>query len=214
VSVDKGPGRPAEQPVASKNSNWGTKIVLILVTIVLIALAALLAINFLPNWWAHRVGEVADGKFTSGIFAGLTCGVVFTAIPLLMLRRVFGRHGGVAGRTIWLILAALFAAPNLTTLAIVIGNGNAAHAAERTFDVEAPGFRNGSAIGAAAGAVLVMMFWLMMAGRRRRKKQLHQRDVELEHLRLEVQRRQADEDAPAQQSKGYEPRKDAEPTDR
>ena len=132
--------------------NWGTKIVLVLITIVLLALAGLLAVTWLPRWWAHRVGGVVDGAISTGVFAGLTCGVVFTAIPLLLLRRVFAWRGvAVASRVVWLILAAVFAAPNLTTLAIVLGNGNTAHAAERTLDVEAPAFRTSTAVGAVIG---------------------------------------------------------------
>lgn len=159
---------------------------LVLVTIVLLALAGLLAVTWMPSWWAHRVGDVADGKWTSGTFAGLTCGFVFTAIPLLMLRRVFARHGGIAGRLVWLLLAVLFAAPNLITLGIVLGNGNSAHAAERTFDVEAPGFRNATTIGAAVAVVFVVMLWALLASRRRRARQLRERDAELKSLRQQV----------------------------
>lgn len=191
--MDKGSGRTAEQPaVVEKRGNWGTKIVLVLVTLVLLALLVLLAITWLPRAWAIQVGQISDESIMVNGFAGFACGLVFTAVPLLMLRRVLRLHGGLAGRVVWLILAALFAAPNLTTLGIVLGTGNSAHAAERTLDVDAPGFRLGSVIGAVVAALLVLMFWVLMGNRHRRKKQLHVRDAEIEQLRHEVKRREAE----------------------
>jgi len=194
-------GHPTDR--TPRDPNWSTRIALVLVTLVLLALAVVLAVNLLPSWWAHRVGEVSDGKFTSATFAGLTCGFVFTAAPLLMTRRVFARHGSLVSRVVWLLLAALVAAPNLTTLAIVVGTGDAAHAAERTFDVEAPGFRNATAIGAAVAVVFVVMLWFLLAGRRRRGRQLRDAETELERLRSEVRRREqelSDGDAPTPRS--------------
>ena len=173
---------PAEAPqvVVVREPNWGTKIVLVLITVVLLALAALLAVTWLPRWWAQRVGGVVDGAISTGVFAGLTCGVVFTAIPLLLLRRVFAWHrGGVTSRVVWLLLAAVVAAPNLTTLAIVLGNGNAAHAAERTLDVEAPAFRTSTAVGAGIGVAAVLLWWMLLAGGRRRRRQLEQLKAEV-----------------------------------
>ncbi len=200
--------------------NWGTKIVLVLITIVLLALAGLLAVTWLPRWWAHRVGAVVDGTISTGVFAGLTCGVVFTAIPLLLLRRVFAWRGvAVASRVVWLILAAIFAAPNLTTLAIVLGNGNTAHAAERTLDVDAPAFRTSTAVGAVIGAGLVLLWWSLLAGRRRRRGQLEQlkaevrvRESELRARDLESQRaaRAAQESTTAEETKADEEPQTAE----
>ncbi|MBK7621222.1 MAG: permease [Kineosporiaceae bacterium] len=180
------PTTPQPTVVVQRERDWSTRIVLVLVTVVLLALAGLLAVTWLPSWWAHRVGDVADGTMSSATFAGLTCGFVFTAIPLLLLRRVFARHGGLGLRMVWLMLAVVFAAPNLITLGIVLGNGNSAHAAERTFDVEAPGFRNATAIGAAVAVVFVVMLWALLASRRRRSRQLHERDAELKALRQQV----------------------------
>jgi hypothetical protein len=176
------PGEPAgtDEPAGRADRNWGTKIVLVLITLVMLALAGLLAVTWLPRWWAHRVGAVVDGTISAGVFAGLTCGVVFTALPLLMLRRVFGRHGSVASRVVWLVAALLVAGPNLTTLAIVLGNGNAAHAAERTLDVEAPAFRGATLVGAVIGAVLAIAWWGLLAGRRRRRRRVAELEAELE----------------------------------
>lgn len=186
-------GTNSGQVVVVRKDSLSTKIVLILVAVVLIVLAALLAVYFVPRWWAHRIGDVSDGHFTSATFAGLTCGFVFTAVPLLMLRRVVARHGSMGARVIWLILAALVAAPNLTTLGIVLGNGNGAHAARRTLDVQAPGFRWATLYGAVLAAAFVVMIWTLLAGRHRRKAQLVAKDAELARLRDEVSHRPADE---------------------
>ncbi len=169
-----------------RERTWGTKVVLVLITIAVLALAALLAVTWLPRWWAQRVGDVVDGRMSTGVFAGITCGVVFTAIPLLLLRRVFGRHGGVTSRVVALLLAVVFAAPTLTTLAIVVGNGDAAHAAERTLDVEAPAFRTATAAGAVFGVLLVVLWWAVMAGRRRRKKQITRLEAEVRDKQEEL----------------------------
>ncbi|MBL8931351.1 MAG: hypothetical protein JNL54_14620 [Kineosporiaceae bacterium] len=182
---------PRPTVVVKRERDWGTRVVLVLVAVVMLALAGLLAVTWLPRWWAHRVGEVSDGKFSSGIFAGLTCGFVFTAGALLLLRRVFARHGGFGARVVWLLLAIVAAAPNLVTLGIVLGTGESAHAAERTLDVEAPGFRAASAIGAAVAGAFVLMWWVMMAGRHRRQRQLRERDAELAELRQRVTERPA-----------------------
>lgn len=208
------PGTPVEPTPGAvpPRRDLSVRITLVLVTLVLVALAVLFAVSVLPRWWAHRVGAVVDGTFSAGIFAGLTCGVVFTAIPLLMLRRVVARHASVVTRVVWLVLAALFAAPNLTTLAIVIGTGNAAHAAERTFDVEAPGFRGATAVGAVIGVVFVVLLWILLAGRRRGRRRLRETEAELQELRLQAQRRDAEASSGRRAANG-DGQRDAEPRD-
>jgi hypothetical protein len=63
--------------------------------------------------------------------------------------------------------ALLVASPNLVTLGIVLGPGGGAHAGERTLDVEAPGFRASSLIGAIVAALTVLVVWLLLHSRRR-----------------------------------------------
>ena len=52
-------------------------------------------------------------------------------------------------------LAVILALPNLMTLGIVLGRGNAAHAGDRILDVEAPAFRGGTLAGALLAGLLV-----------------------------------------------------------
>jgi hypothetical protein len=63
--------------------------------------------------------------------------------------------------------AVFLALPNLFTLGIVLGRGNAAHAGDRTLDVEAPGFRGGSLAGAILAALCILAVWWLVRSRRR-----------------------------------------------
>ena len=66
-----------------------------------------------------------------------------------------------------LVVAIVLALPNLMTLGIVLGRGNAAHAGDRILDVEAPAFRGGTLGGALlAGALVGLIAWLAASRRR------------------------------------------------
>jgi len=80
---------------------------------------------------------------------------VFTLVPLVVARQAI-RKVSLRLRVLLLAAALIAAAPNLMTLSIVVGNGNAARAGERILDVEAPGFRAGSAWGAVLAAVVAL----------------------------------------------------------
>ena len=85
------------------------------------------------------------------------------AIAWFGLRRVHSWKG----RLLVLGVALLIAAPNLLTLSIVLGVGNASHAGERTLDVEAPGFRASSLIGAVCASLALVALALLLRSRRR-----------------------------------------------
>jgi hypothetical protein len=93
-------------------------------------------------------------------------------LPLLVLLwAVRKRHSW----RVWLAyvaVAALLALPNLFTLGIVLGRGNAAHAGERTLDVRAPGFRGGSLSGAIIAVLLVAGAKYLLVSRRRTRGEL------------------------------------------
>ncbi len=69
-------------------------------------------------------------------------------------------------------VAIFLALPNLFTLGIVLGRGDAAHAGDRTLDVDAPGFRGGT----LAGAILAVLFLVgvryLLESRRRARREL------------------------------------------
>src|SRR6478672_6201672 len=133
--------------------------VLIALTLALVVLLALSA--FLPRWWSHRIGNQADGSFTNGIGLGLFYGFTFTLLALVLLVVGLRRIRSWKGRLIVLGVAILIASPNLITLGIVLGPGGGAHAGERTLDVDAPGFRASSLIGAIVAALLVLAVGLL-----------------------------------------------------
>jgi len=145
-----------------------------LTVVVLLALgvvALLAASAFLPRWWSHRIADQANGSFSSGIGLGLFYGFTFTLLALALLWFGLRRVSSWKGRLILLAVALLVASPNLLTLGVVVGSGGAAHAGERTLDVEAPGFRASSLVGAIAAAAAVVAAWFLLRSRRRAKEE-------------------------------------------
>ncbi|MEM8707399.1 MAG: bZIP transcription factor [Actinomycetota bacterium] len=135
----------------------------------------------LPRWWAQRIGDAVDGRITVGSFLGLSAGIIFTMLALLVLWLGFRFRSSRRRAILTVVLAVLVASPNLLTLGIVIGDGSAAHAGERILDVDGPGFRGGTLVGAILGTIVAAMFAVTARSRRRNK----ERVAEL--------RRQADE---------------------
>ena len=152
--------------------DWARTVVKIVVGVIIIVLIGFLASAFLPRWWSHRIGSQVDNSIARGIIFGLFYGFFFTLLPLLTLRWAF--HKRRPWKTVaWLgILALLLAAPNLLTLGIVIGSGNAAHAGERTLDVDAPGFRGSVLAGAIIATLTVAVGQYAVSSRRRDRREL------------------------------------------
>ena len=122
----------------------------------------------IPRWWAQRIGDQVDGSIVSGTLVGLFYGFVFTLLPLLIVGAVLIWKPTWRAIVMALVFAVLLAIPNLFTLGIVLGVGNAAHAGDRILDVEAPAFRGASLAGALAAGALVALVWYLVASRRRR----------------------------------------------
>ena len=164
---------PADRPTDSKPGRlrWLKRVIMFAILgAALISVYFILA-AFLPRWWAERMGELSDRGFARGIAWGLFFGGVCTLVPLLqVLLAVLVRHkrGGRIIAGIAAVLALLFALPNLMTLSIVFGGNSAAHAGERIMDVEAPGFRGASLVGAII-ATLVFVGVVVLANRYRRR---------------------------------------------
>lgn len=148
------------------------RVILIVVGIVLLVLLALLAAAVVPRWWAQRVGTMIDGRLLVGSSLGVVIGIVFTAAPLVFLGVAARRLRSIGKALSALVVGPVLALPNLITLAIVLGTGNAAHAAQRILDVDGPGFRGGSLVGALVGAALAGWIVYLMWSRRRRGDQL------------------------------------------
>jgi len=157
---------------AAHEPNWSRRLLVGFIAVVAVVVLAFLAATFLPRWWSHLVGRQIDGSMTVGVALGLFYGFVFTLLPLFVAR--WGFHKRRPWKT-WAAFAAatvLAAAPNLLTLGVVIGRGGAAHAAERTLDVDAPGFRNASLAGAIVVILALVAVWYLLFSRRRAQERL------------------------------------------
>jgi len=140
--------------------------------IVVLVVFAFLAAAFVPRWWSHLVGRQVDGSMTVGWALGLFYGFVFTLVPLLVARWGFHKRRPWKTWAAFAVAAVLVAAPNLMTLGIVIGTGGAAHAAERTLDVEAPGFRISSLTGVIVAVVALAALQYLLFSRHRARERL------------------------------------------
>jgi len=135
----------------------------------------LLLSALLPRWWSQQVADVVAGRFTVGTFYGLFLGFTFTVLPLIALvfaARRRGRGTSWRARIVLTAVAVVLAIPNLLTLSVVLGGGNAAHAGERIMDVEAPAFRGASLAGALIAVVITALSLMLLASRKRTRRKL------------------------------------------
>jgi hypothetical protein len=165
------PERAVVERPERRRVDWTRRIAIALAVAAVWVLAGWIGAAFIPRWWAHRIADQSQGSFTAGISVGLFYGFVFTAIPFAII--LWGAQKRRSWRA-WLTIvciAILLAVPNLLTLGIVLGDGKAAHAGQRTLDVDAPGFRAASLAGSlvAAAAVLLVGYLLLSRHRARRK---------------------------------------------
>ena len=165
--AERGEPPPAAAP-ERRDGGGRARWVLLAFAAALAALLVVVAATALPRWWAQRVGDQVDGSLATGLWLGFMYGLLATVLPLLVLAAVwrFLRRRPAAWG-IGIAVAAVLAAPNLLTLWIVVGSGDAAHAGDRTLDVEAPWFRGGMLIGVLAGLAATAFLLWALAGRRR-----------------------------------------------
>jgi len=161
--------------------NW---LVFLLVLVAVCVAAYFIAKRFVPEWWAEQVGMQVVGDYTRGTVFGLIVGSVFTFVPLLLLAQVRRRFLSWAWRLIIALLAIAFALPNWLTIAVAIGASQAAQNGRIIMTADAPGFRNGSALGAIIGGALgliVVGTSMRLGQQRKRVRELRSRVSELEN---------------------------------
>ena len=168
---------PAPAPRIEEGPDWGRRLLWAGGLFVGVVVATLVVSATVPRWWAQRIGDQVNGSITQGTTLGLVYGFVFTFLPILAIVLL------LRWRTTWktlvvaLVLGIVFALPNLMTLSIVLGHGNAAHAGQRILDVEAPAFRGGSLAGAVVALLLVgFIAYLLWSRDRARSKAERARD--------------------------------------
>ncbi|MDX6232450.1 MAG: hypothetical protein QOH68_1434 [Nocardioidaceae bacterium] len=172
---------------------WIKRIVLALVLLAAAYIGFRVSAAFFPRWWAHRVGDQVNDSLTKGTLWGLFYGFVFTFVPVLLLFQIRKRFFSWTWRIVVAVIALLLAAPNWLTLSVVAGNSKAAHAGERIFDVEAPGFRAGTLSGVIAGVVLALIITGTSMRMKHRKNEVKRLRNERDELKR-AQRESADKD--------------------
>jgi hypothetical protein len=165
--LDRGGGRGGR-------ALWVVGLVGVFVLVVLVASATI------PRWWAQRIGHQVDGSITQGTVLGLVYGFVFTFLPIILIVLILRWRRTWKTILVALVLGILFALPNLMTLSIVLGTGNAAHAGDRTLDVEAPAFRGASLVGALVAAGLIAFAAYLVVSRDRAHARAGRAQKELE----------------------------------
>ncbi|MFD4182395.1 hypothetical protein [Rhodococcus sp. NPDC058514] len=154
---------------------WAKKVIAGLILVVVLVITYFILAAFLPRWWAQQAGALSSGSFTKGIAWGLMYGVLCTAVPLLLFFlawRVRGKKHSRVVQVVAVVLGIVAALPNLLTLTVVFGGNAAAHAGERILDVDAPGFRGASVVGAIIGALAFAVFVARSMSYRRRGAEL------------------------------------------
>ncbi|MCS7006003.1 MAG: hypothetical protein RMM28_02845 [Thermoleophilia bacterium] len=167
---DAEPARDA--PVPAPPRGWGRRALWVLVALAAVLLLAWIGAAFIPRWWAQRVGDQVEGSIAAGITLGLVYGFLFTILPLAAVGAALRRRRGWKAYVAFAALATALAAPNLFTLGIAVGGGNAAHAGDRILDVEAPGFRGATAAGALVAALLAIVVGYLVVSRRQARAEL------------------------------------------
>jgi hypothetical protein len=158
-----------EATMRAAPSAWRRRIVWGAVGLAVVLIGAWIGAAFIPRWWSQRVGDQVNGSIPAGITLGLVYGFLFTVLPLLVIVWAVRKRRGWKSYLAFAAGAVALALPNLFTLGIVVGRGNAAHAGDRTLDVEAPGFRGGTLGGAVlAGLFLAGVVYLVVSRRRAR----------------------------------------------
>jgi hypothetical protein len=151
----------------SSDPNWSRRLLVSGAVVVALLLGGLIASATIPRWWAQQIGEQVDGSIVTGTLVGLFYGFVFTALPLLVLASVARWRRTPRATAVAIGIALVLAIPNLMTLGIVLGTGNAAHAGERILDVEAPAFRGASLAGALIALGMAGFVAFLMVSRKR-----------------------------------------------
>lgn len=173
----------ADQPSGVSPHRWVKRLVLAIAIVGVAYIAYLMSAAFFPRWWAQRVADQVNGGVTRGTLWGLFYGFLFTLVPLLLLFQIRRRFFSWGWRGIVALVAVVLAAPNWLTLSVVIGNSNAAHAGERIMDVDAPGFRAATLIGAIIGAVLALLITGLGMRLKARKNEVKRLQGERDELR-------------------------------
>ncbi|SDX53311.1 hypothetical protein SAMN04487912_11564 [Arthrobacter sp. cf158] len=160
------------QVPAQKKRNWGVKIILILVAL-LVAVAAYFILGaILPRWWSDVIAGQIRRDLGASVLVGMFYGFVFTFIPLLVAWQATRKAVTWPWKIVILLVAVAIATPNLLTAGIAFGTTESAHAGQRTLSVDAGFFTTWTAVSAIAAVVVFIGVTVLWALWRRRGKQM------------------------------------------
>ncbi|MEV7661745.1 hypothetical protein [Paenarthrobacter sp. NPDC089316] len=160
------------QVPAGKKRNWGVRIILAVVAL-LVAVAGWFILGaILPRWWSDVIAGQIRRDLGASIVVGMFYGFVFTFVPLLVAWQATRKAVGWPWKIVTVLVAVAVATPNLLTAGIVFGSTESAHAGQRTLSVDAGFFTTWTAISAVAAAVLFIVAVVLWSVWRRRGKQV------------------------------------------
>ncbi|MFK0008652.1 hypothetical protein ACIQTZ_16525 [Paenarthrobacter sp. NPDC090520] len=167
-----------------KKGNWGVKIILVIVAL-LVAVAAYFVLGaILPRWWSDVIAGQIRRDLGASVLVGMFYGFVFTFVPLVIAWQATHKAVKWPLKIVILLVAVAVATPNLLTAGIVFGSSESAHAGQRTLSVDAGFFTTWTAISAVAAAVIFAAVTILWAVWRRRGKQMKAlKQAELERVR-------------------------------
>lgn len=162
----------ASEASGSRAANWRMRLFLTLGGLVVAFVIWKASAAYFPRAWARFVADDVQGSLVSGWLWGLFYGLVFSAVPVIVLLQARRSVFSWPAKAVVVVVAVLLATPNLLTAAIVWGTNSSAHAGQRILDVDAPGFRAGTVLGVVVGVSLALLALALLANRRRLKSQL------------------------------------------
>lgn len=160
--------RAVEEQRWVERTPWLRRVGVWITLAIVIVVVWLLGAAIIPRWWAHRVTDVTDGRLVVGGLYGFFTGFVFTVLPLLALWvaiRTRSRRRSWKGWIGWLLVAMLLALPNLMTLGIVLGGGDAARDGRAELNTDGNGFRMWTLIGAIVGGLAMILLVYLVRSR-------------------------------------------------
>lgn len=159
-------------PPRAPGRSWKRLLAYTAIVVAVVIVGGWIGAAFIPRWWSQRIADQVEGSIWSGSSLGVLYGFFFTFLPLLVIAWAIRKRRSWKAWLGFAALAIVLALPNLFTLGIVLGRGNAAHAGERTLDVEAPGFRNGTGVGVILALLAFGVLWWLLRSRRSARREL------------------------------------------
>ena len=114
---------------AASGRSWKRWLAYTSIVVAVVIVGGWIGAAFVPRWWSQRVADQVEGSIWSGSSLGVFYGFVFTFLPLLVIAWAIRKRRSWKAWLAFAALAIVLALPNLFTLGIVLGSGNAAHAA-------------------------------------------------------------------------------------